>query len=53
MKLEKDTRWGFYICPECGLPLRYSRDPTQYRCDTIWNSGLHGCGFKIDRRRLE
>jgi len=53
MKLEKDVKFGFYICPECGLPLRYCRDPTQYRCDIIWECGLEGCGFRINKMRVE
>lgn len=47
VKLEKDKKWGFYICPKCGLPMRYRYDPDSYKCDIIWNSELHGCGFAI------
>ena len=54
MKLEKDKKWGFYICPECGLPLRFNRDPARFQCDTIWVGGLlEGCGFTISRFNVD
>jgi len=47
MKLEKDGKWGFYICPKCGLPLVYREEPDSYVCNTTWGCGIKGCGFAI------
>ena len=52
VQLERDIHFGFYYCPDCGLPLRYI--PDCYICDTEWVHGtLKGCGYTITRRKIE
>lgn len=46
MRLERDLKFGFCICPECGLPL--IEIPHYYWCNGKWK-GISGCGFMIKK----
>jgi len=48
MKLKKDNLFGFFYCPECGLPLKYIKSKDVYICDSSYPVvSLKGCGFII------
>jgi len=45
--MKRNKKFGFYVCPSCGLPLRYDTETENYICDTYWSSGISGCGSII------
>lgn len=54
MKLKRDKKWGFYICPRCNLPLKYDRKSDEFICKGYHGSiFFYGCDFKIKRDELD